>query len=125
MLNLQSGWTFRSPGIIAAQAVGGVAVSARYYYVGLAILVVLLVFALIKAYRTWEEIHEDLEPDSPHDLLESFEEAHAAGELNDEELERLRQRLGAAKYSPGSELQRSASEEKPSTVDELGLDREP
>ena len=41
----------------------------------------------------WEEIHDVEEPDSPTDLLESFEEAHAAGELDDEEFERVRRRL--------------------------------
>ena len=63
------------------------------YYVGLGILVVLMVVAIVKAYRMWEELHDVEEPDSPTDLLESFEEAHAAGELDDEEFERVRQRL--------------------------------
>jgi hypothetical protein len=63
------------------------------YYLGLAILVVLMVVALVKAYQMWEEIHDVPEPDSPTDLLASFEEAHAAGELDDLELERVKQRL--------------------------------
>jgi len=62
-------------------------------YIGLALLAVLLVVALVKAYRVWEELHDVEEPDSPVDLLASFEQAHAAGELDDEELERVRERL--------------------------------
>jgi hypothetical protein len=63
------------------------------YYLGLGILLVLMVVALVKAYQMWEELHDVEEPDSPIDLLESFEEAHAAGELDDEEFARVRQRL--------------------------------
>ncbi|HEX3450448.1 MAG TPA: hypothetical protein VHS97_19490, partial [Isosphaeraceae bacterium] len=47
----------------------------------------------IKAYRMWEELHDVAEPDLPADLLETFKEAHAAGELDDQEFERVRQRL--------------------------------
>lgn len=68
-------------------------VNAWQYYVGLTILAVLLAVAVVKAYQMWEEIHDIEEPDSPTDLLEAFEEAHAAGELDDEELERVRHRL--------------------------------
>ena len=63
------------------------------YYLGLGILLVLMVVALVKAYQMWEELHDVEEPDSPIDLLESFEETHAAGELDDEEFARVRQRL--------------------------------
>ena len=63
------------------------------YYLGLGILLVLMVVALVKAYQMWEELHDVEEPDSPIDLLESFEEAHAAGELDDEEFARVRERL--------------------------------
>ena len=63
------------------------------YYLGLGILLVLMVVALVKFYQMWEEIHDVEEPDSPIDLLESFEAAHAAGELDDGEFERVRRRL--------------------------------
>jgi hypothetical protein len=46
------------------------------------------------------------EPDSPGDLLASFEQAHAAGELDDEEFERVRARL---KHSPTFGVQTSSS----------------
>jgi hypothetical protein len=59
------------------------------YYVGLAVVVLILIIALISFFRTWTEIHEDDEPDSPEDLLESFRAAHAAGQIDDRELERL------------------------------------
>jgi uncharacterized membrane protein len=90
---LNPAWTNSPINVIAAAQLRGLSVSPVYYYVGLGFLVVLLVVALVKAYRVWEEIHDVEEPDSPADLLESFEEAHAAGELDDEEFERVRQRL--------------------------------
>jgi hypothetical protein len=65
------------------------------YYVGLAVVVVILVVALLSFYRTWMEIHEDEEPDSPQDLLESFREAHAAGQIDARELERVQTLLTA------------------------------
>jgi uncharacterized membrane protein len=68
-------------------------ISPQYYYVGLALLVVLLVVALVKVYRVWEEVKDVEEPDSPADLLRAFEEARAAGELDDEEMERVRRQL--------------------------------
>ena len=63
------------------------------YYVGLAMLSILAIILAVHAYRVWQEIHEVEEPDSPSDLLESFEQAHAEGELNEKELERVRQLL--------------------------------
>ncbi len=66
------------------------------YYIGLGVLVVLMIVALVKAYRMWEEINDVEEPDSPTDLLATFEAAHAAGEIDDEELERVRQKLAGA-----------------------------
>lgn len=60
------------------------------YYVGLAVVVAIMIGTIIAFYRTWDEMHEDLEPDSPRELLESFREAHAAGEIDDRELERMR-----------------------------------
>jgi hypothetical protein len=74
----------------AARVDGGV-----IYYVGLAVVVVILLGTLIAFYRTWAEIHEDEEPDSPQDLLESFRQAHAAGQIDDRELERVRALLSA------------------------------
>lgn len=65
------------------------------YYLGLAVVVAITVFTLIALYRTWNEIHEDVEPDSPEDLFESLREAHAAGQIDDRELERVRQVLAA------------------------------
>ncbi len=88
-------WSTGRIGVIGAAPVRGLNVSGQYYYVGLAILGVLMLVALIKAYQMWEEIHEVEEPDSPTDLLKSFEDARTAGELDDEEFERVRQRLAA------------------------------
>ncbi len=66
------------------------------YYAGLTVIVAIVIGALIAAYRTWEEIHDIEEPDSPADLLQTFRQAHAEGEIDDQELERVRSLLGAA-----------------------------
>jgi hypothetical protein len=63
-------------------------------YIPLALLTVLLAALLWKAVRVWGEIHDVEEPDSPKDLLSSFEQAHAAGELDDAEFARVRAQLG-------------------------------
>ncbi len=61
-----------------------------YYYVGLVLLSIIMIALLVHAYRVWEEIHDVEEPDSPSDLLDSFEQAHAEGELDAQELDRVR-----------------------------------
>ena len=66
-----------------------------------------LVVALVASYRVWEEIHDVEEPDSPDDLLESFEQAHAAGVLNDQEFDRVRQQFQGDSTSTGKANQRS------------------
>jgi hypothetical protein len=63
--------------------------------------VVLLVVALVTAYRVWVEIHEVEEPDSPADLLETFEQAYAAGALDDEEFRRVRGQLAGDSLPEG------------------------
>ena len=81
--------------------------SGVIYYVGLAVVVAILVGTLIGFYRTWMEIHENEEPDSPQDLLESFREAHAAGQIDDRELERVRGLLLAGESEAASTGTRS------------------
>lgn len=71
------------------------------YWLGVALLVVVLLFALVLGYREWQEIHDDEEPDSPDDLLQSFREAHALGELDDEEMRRVERRLASPAPSSG------------------------
>jgi hypothetical protein len=63
------------------------------YYVGLALLSIIMVVVMVHAYRVWEEIHDVEEPDSPSELLDSFEQAYAEGELDARELDRLRKIL--------------------------------
>ncbi len=68
--------------------------SLRTKYIPLALLTVLLAALLWKAVRVWSEIHDVEEPDSPTDLLASFEQAHATGELDDAEFARVRAQFG-------------------------------
>jgi hypothetical protein len=46
------------------------------------------------AHRAWSEAHEDVEPVSPGELLATFEQLRAAGEIDDQEFQRVRDRLG-------------------------------
>jgi hypothetical protein len=71
------------------------------YYIGLAVLVAIIIIVLVAAYRTWEEIHDVEEPDSPADLLESFEQAHHEGELDEQELDRVRSLLSTGQEGAG------------------------
>jgi len=57
------------------------------------ILGVALIVAVVVGWRSWQEAHEEEAADSPEDLLASFEEAHAAGEIDDDEIKRLRAKL--------------------------------
>lgn len=68
---------------------------------GAVILVIALIVAVVVGWRNWQEAHEEEAADSPEDLLASFEEAHAAGDIDDDEIGRLRARL-AGDSSPSS-----------------------
>jgi len=97
------------------QVVGWLALrsdEASYYFWG-ALLLITLVAALVAAYRVWEEIHDEEEPDSPSDLLESFEQAHAAGVLNDQEFHRVRQQFQGNSTSEGKPDRPSPPRENP------------
>jgi hypothetical protein len=89
-------WLMATTGWAMTGPLRSLKISPRYYYGGLALLIVLMVIALVKAYRVWEEIKDVEEPDSPADLLEAFEQARAEGELSAEEMERVRQRLASS-----------------------------
>jgi hypothetical protein len=88
---MASGWpaALAQVGLWAAAAVQ----TGTSYYIGLAVLIAILIGVLIWAYRTWAEINDVEEPDSPAELLESFEQAHEEGELDAQELERVRRLL--------------------------------
>jgi hypothetical protein len=66
----------------------------------LALFLVLLAVLLIKAVRVWQEIHDVEEPATPAELLASLEEAHVAGELDDNEIAKVRQQLSAGRIEP-------------------------
>jgi hypothetical protein len=71
-------------------------------YVPLAVLAALLAASLIKAVRVWGEIHDVEEPDTPSDLLASFEQAHAEGALDDAEFARVSAQLGGSSCAPAA-----------------------
>ncbi len=70
------------------------------YYAGLAVVVVVVLIAAIGFYRVWLEVREEEEPDSPDVVLESFRRAHAAGEIDDQELERVTRVLAPGPFPP-------------------------
>jgi hypothetical protein len=70
-------------------------------YIPLALLVVLLAASLIKAVRVWGEIYDVEEPDTPSDLLASFQQAHAQGELDDAEFARVTEKLAGSSTAAG------------------------
>ncbi len=70
---------------------------AAWYNIGLAVVVVALIVAAILAYRVYGEVNEDVEPASPEELLEAFEQARSEGELDDEEYQRVKQQFEASR----------------------------
>lgn len=70
------------------------------YYAGLAVVAVVVLIAVVGFYRVWREVREEEEPDSPEEVLESFRRAHAAGEIDDRELERVTSVLRPGKAQP-------------------------
>jgi hypothetical protein len=96
-------------------------VGSRGYWIGLGLLVVVLLFGLYKGYREWQEIHDVEEPDSPEDLLRSFREAHALGELDDDEMRRVEERLSVRSAAAGSDNPvRLPASPRPSGVEPRG-----
>jgi len=75
-----------------------------YYYIGLVLLVIIMTALLVHAYRVWEELHDVEDPDSPSDLLDSFEQAHAEGDLDAQELDRVRRLLVDGHASGGPRI---------------------
>jgi hypothetical protein len=94
------------------------------------LLTVLLVALLIQAHRVWQEIHEVEEPVSSDDLLQSFTQAHADGELDDDEFERVRLQLTSfpgeiAKRSPKPTTSAAPAPSEPrSLLDQIGSEPE-
>jgi hypothetical protein len=93
-------------------------VSPTSYSVGLALLLLTLVFVGVKAYRTWQEVNDDVEPVTHKELLASFKQAREAGELDDDEFARVRRLLGDTPASrpdanPTIIPQRKEEESKP------------
>ncbi len=88
---MTSGWeAVRS--VVQPALAAGVA-SGWKYYAGLAVVVAVTMLAIAVFYREWREMQDVEEPDQPQDLLDSFVQAHAQGELDAGELERVRRLL--------------------------------
>ena len=68
---------------------------------GSAVVIIALLIAIVIGWWHWREANEDLTSDTPDELLASFEEAHAAGELDEAEMKRLRAKLAGMPPPPG------------------------
>ncbi|AGA27960.1 hypothetical protein [Singulisphaera acidiphila] len=77
------------------------------WYIPLALLLTALLVGLIKAYRLWQDMYEDDEPASDRERLSELEEAHFAGELDADELRRVRELLSRSNASKAPEPLRS------------------
>jgi hypothetical protein len=73
------------------------------WYIPLALFLVALLVGILKVRSLWEEIHEDEDPASERERLSELEEAHAAGELDEEELRRVRDLLSRSESSHAPE----------------------
>jgi hypothetical protein len=76
---------------------------AAWYYIGLAALLIAGVVAFVWAFQVWSEVNEREEPATADELMQAFEEARAAGELDEEEYARVRERIrqpGSSTTSP-------------------------
>ena len=67
--------------------------TAAWYNMGLVVVLVVLAIAGVMAYRVWREVNEEIEPATPEELLASFAQARAEGELDDEEYDRVRRQI--------------------------------
>jgi uncharacterized membrane protein len=79
-----SGGSYILLGVISARA---------WYNIGLAVVLSVLALAFYWAYQMWTEINEEVDPATADELMASFDQARAAGELDDEEYAKVRKRI--------------------------------
>lgn len=87
-------------------------------YLPLILLSVALVVGLIMARRIWEETHEECEPASEFELLSDLENAHAAGELNEAELLKVRELIRQPRLANAPANEQKPPRSSPETEDE-------
>lgn len=81
------GFGFERPVLLAVLS------PAAWYNIGLVVVLLALAVAGVIAYRVWHEVNEEVEPATPEELLASFEQARADGELDEEEYNRVRREI--------------------------------
>jgi len=93
--------------VISAQA---------WYNIGLAVVLLVLALALYWAYQIWTEVNEEVDPATADELMASFDQARAAGDLDEEEYAKVRSRIeqaGSAETRTGSPDQGNAQTKPP------------
>jgi uncharacterized membrane protein len=71
----------------------GVLSDRAWYNIGLAVVLLVLALAFYWAYQMWKEVNEEVDPATTDELMASFDQARAAGELDDEEYAKIRKRI--------------------------------
>ena len=102
------------------KAAADAAAPAKPTMLGAVLLCVLLIVALAVGWKYWREAHEEEATDSPDDLLASFEEAYAAGEIDEQEIKRLRAKLSGTSTSSSSLMKEAMKEALRNKVDREG-----
>ena len=74
----------------------------------LAVIAIGVGFAVVQALRYWREMHEDVEPVTAEELMASFEQARAEGDLDDEELARVKESIREIAARPGHDHEATA-----------------
>ncbi len=71
----------------------GVISDRAWYNIGLAVVLLVLAVAFYWSYQVWMEMNEEVDPATTDELMASFDQARAAGELDDEEYAKVRKRI--------------------------------
>jgi hypothetical protein len=67
-----------------------------WYNIGLTVVLLVLALAMYWAYQVWTEVNEEVDPATADELMASFDQALAAGELDQEEYAKVRKGIEQA-----------------------------
>jgi hypothetical protein len=82
-------------------------------YLPLILLTVSILVGVPLAYRLWRETHEEDEPTRGADMLSDFEQAYAAGKMDEAEFHRIRDLVIGAKGGSGGKTGKKPSRVEP------------
>jgi hypothetical protein len=85
-------------------------------YLPLVLLTVSILVGVPLAYRLWREAHEEDEPIRGADMLSDFEQAYAAGKMDEAEFRRLRDLVIGGKEGLGGKFRTRPRRAEPGLV---------